>query len=189
MVFLCKMNTLLNLALFKSLGFFSKESGIEFVKQNPKLQKEIQLKVDELEEAKYLIVESIKDEVFSKYDDKKEVFLIKSKNERNEKLVYKKELQKKALKEEMKAELLKEIKEEEMDEKKKAIMKRYPKAIPIIDKTINIEELQNLFFKVMTKIQSGEIDEDELSIVEKTKEQVEKALLVLTKATKILDNY
>lgn len=184
------MNTLLNLSLFKSLGFYSKESGMEFVKQNPKLQKEIQVKVDELEEAKYLIVESIKDEIFSKYDDKKEVFLIKSKNERNEKLMYKKELQKKALKEEMKAELLKEIKEEEMDEKKKKMMKNYPRAIPMIDKSSisKIGELQDLFFKIISKVDSGDIDEDELIVIEKAKDQVEKALAVLLKATKTLEN-
>jgi len=185
------MNSLLNLVFFKSLSFPSKESGMEFIKLNPKLKKQIDEKVNELDEAKYLITESIKEDIFIQYNDKKEVFLIKVKNERNDKLLHKKELQKKALKEEMKAELLKEIKNEEMDEKKSKIMKRYPNAIPVIEKVTleKINELQDLFLDVVKRIDSGDIDEDELVIVEKTKEQVEKAIALLMKASKTLKSY
>lgn len=182
------MNSLLQLGFFTSLGFKTKTDGMEFIKQNPKLKKQIEEKVDELDEAKYNIVESIKEEIFPKYDDKKDVFLIKMKNERTDKLVAKKELQKKALKDEMRAELLKEIKEEEMDEKKKSLMKKYPKAIPTIENVEKISQLQDLFFKVIKKIESGDIDEDELIVIEKTKDQVEKAMAVLMKASKTLEN-
>ena len=46
------MNSILNLAFFKSVGFPTKESGMSFVKENPKLQKEVELKVSEIEEFK-----------------------------------------------------------------------------------------------------------------------------------------
>ena len=51
------MNALLKLEFFKSLGFPSKESGVEFINQNKNLRKEIEEKVEELEEARYEIIE------------------------------------------------------------------------------------------------------------------------------------
>ena len=183
------MNSLLNLVFFKSLSFPSKESGMEFIKLNPKLKKQIDEKIIELDEAKYSITESIKEDIFVKYNDKKEVFLIKIKNERNGKLLYKKELQKKALKEEMKAELLQEIKNEEMDEKKTKMMKNYPNAIPVIDKVSleKINELQDLFFDVIKRIDSGDIEEDNIVIIEKQKANVDRALELLKKAMSVLE--
>jgi hypothetical protein len=184
------MNALLKLEFFKSLGFISKETGVEFIKQNPKLQKQIEAKVDEMDEVKYQIIESIKNDVFPKYNDKKELYIIKVKGSRANDLACKKELQKKMLKEEMRAELLKEIKDEELDENKIKLMKKFPKAIPTIDNSSieKINGLQDLFLQVVDKINSGEIDKDELVVVEKIKNDVEKAIALLMKSTKTLEN-
>lgn len=185
------MNSLLKLEFFKSLGFPSKEAGVAFIKENPKLKKQIDEKVDELDEMKYQVIEDIKDKVFPKYEDKKEVFLIKVKNERSEKLAYKKELQKKALKEEMRAEILKELKDEEMDEKKSKLKKKYPKAIPNINEESSekLKSLEELFVNVVKKIESGDIDEDELAVIEKMRDQVEKAVATIIKVSNIMEKY
>ena len=185
------MNALLKLEFFKSLGFPSKEAGVAFIKENPKLKKKIDEKVDELDEMKYQVIEEIKENVFPKYEDKKEIFLIKVKNERSEKLAHKKDLQKKALKEEMRAEILKEIMDEEMDEKKTKLKKKYPKAIPEIDEESfdKLKTLEDIFVNVMKKVDSGDIDKDELKVIEKMKEQVEKAVAVIIKVHNTMDKY
>lgn len=185
------MNSLLKLEFFKSLGFPSKESGMVFIKENPKLKKQIDEKVDDLEEMKYQVIEDIKEKVFTKYDDKKEIFLIKVKNERSEKLAYKKELQKKALKEEMREEILKELCDEEMDEKKNKLKKKYPKAIPLIkeESTEKLKSLEDLFVKIVKRIDIGDIDEDELVVIEKMKEQVEKAVTIIMKVSSVMEKY
>lgn len=185
------MNSLLKLEFFKSLGFPSKEAGMSFIKENPKLKKQIDEKVDEIDEMKYQVIEDIKEKVFSKYEDKKEIFLIKVKNERSEKLAYKKDLQKKALKEEMREEILKELREEEMDEKKNKLKKKYPKTIPVIDEDASdkLKSLENLFVSVVKKVESGDIDEDEIKVIEKMKDQIEKAVATIIKVSNSLEKY
>ena len=185
------MNSLLKLEFFKSLGFPTKESGMAFIKGNPKLKKQIDEKVDEIDEMKYQVIEEIKEGIFPKYEDKKEIFLIKVKNERSDKIAHKKDLQKKALKEEMREEILKELREEEMDEKRDKLNKKYPKAIPSIDEN-SIEKLkviEEMFVNVMKKIDSGDIDKDELKVIEKMKDQVEKAVAVIIKVHDTIEKY
>jgi hypothetical protein len=185
------MNSLLKLEFFKSLGFPSKEAGMSFIKENPKLKKQIDEKVEEMDEIKYQVIEDIKDTIFPKYEDKKEIFLIKVKNERSEKLAYKKDLQKKALKEEMREEILKELREEEMDEKKMKLKKKYPKTIPMIDEDVyeKLKNLENLFCSVVKKVDSGDVDEDEIKAIEKMKDQVEKAVATILKVSNSLEKY
>lgn len=69
-----KMNSLLKLEFFKSLGFPSKEAGMSFIKENPKLKKQIDEKVEEMDEIKYQVIEDIKDTIFPKYEDKRKYF-------------------------------------------------------------------------------------------------------------------
>lgn len=185
------MNSLLKLEFFKSLGFPTKESGIAFIKQNPKLKKQIDEKVDEIDEVKYQVIEEIKEGIFPKYEDKKEMFLIKVKNERSEKIAHKKDLQKKALKEEMREEILKELREEEMDERKSKLKKKYPKAIPSIDENSSekLKVIEEMFIDVMKKVDAGDIDKDELKVIEKMKEQVEKAVAVIIKVHDTMEKY
>jgi hypothetical protein len=185
------MNSLLKLEFFKSLSFPSKEAGMSFIKDNPKLKKQIEDKVDEMEEMKYQMIEEIKETIFPKYEDKKEVFLIRVKNERSDKLAHKKDLQKKALKEEMRDEIMKELREEEMDEKKNKLKKKYPKAVPSVDEDASekIKSMEELFVNVIKKIECGEIDEDELKVIEKMKDQIEKAVLVIMKVSGSLEKY
>ena len=185
------MNALLKLEFFKSLGFPTKESGMAFIKQNPKLKKQIDEKVDEIDEMKYQVIEEIKENVFTKYEDKKEIFLFKVKNERSDKLAHKKELQKKALKEEMRAEILKELMDEDKDEKKNKLKKKYPKAIPSIDEESfdKLQALEEMFVKVISSIESGDIDKEELKVIEKMKEQVEKAVAVIIKVHNTMEKY
>lgn len=186
-----KMNSLLKLEFFKSLGFPSKEAGMSFIKDNPKLKKQIDEKVDEMEEMKYQTIEGIKEGIFPKYEDKKEVFLIRVKNERSDKLAYKKDLQKKALKEEMREEIMKELREEEMDDKKNKLRKKYPKAIPSLDEDASekLKSIENLFVNVIKRIDCGDIDEDEVKVIEKMREQIEKAVLVIMKVSGSLEKY
>jgi hypothetical protein len=185
------MNSLLKLEFFKSLGFPSKEAGMSFIKDNPKLKKQIDEKVDEMEEMKYQTIEGIKEGIFPKYEDKKEVFLIRVKNERSDKLAYKKDLQKKALKEEMREEIMKELREEEMDDKKNKLRKKYPKAIPSLDEDASekLKSIENLFVNVIKRIDCGDIDEDEVKVIEKMREQIEKAVLVIMKVSGSLEKY
>lgn len=185
------MNSLLKLEFFKSLGFPSKEAGMSFIKDNPKLKKQIDEKVDEMEEMKYQTIEGIKEGIFPKYDSQKEIFLIRVKNERSDKLAHKKDLQKKALKEEMRDEILKELRDEESNEKKNKLKKKYPKAIPSVDEEASekIKSMEELFVNVIKKIECGEIDEDEIKAIEKMKDQVEKAILVIMKVSSSLEKY
>ena len=180
------MNTLLKLDFYKSLGFPTKESGVEFIKQNQKLKKKIEEKVDEMEEVKYQIIEDIRDNVFNKYEDKKDVFLIQVKGNRNEKIAHKKQLQKIALKEEMRAELLKEIKDEESNEQLEKFQKKYSKAVPVIE-SLDLKNIEHLFINVLKKIDNDSLDEDDLKIVEKMKIQTEKAIEMLLKVTYTLN--
>ena len=54
-----KMNSLLKLEFFKSLGFPTKEAGMSFIKDNPKLKKQIDEKVDEIDDLKYNVIEDL----------------------------------------------------------------------------------------------------------------------------------
>jgi hypothetical protein len=184
-----KMNSLLKLEFFKSLGFISKETGMEFIKQNPKLKKAIEEKVDEIEEVKYQVIETIKEKVFPKYESQKELFMIQVKGKRAEKLAHKKDLQKQALKEELRAELLNEIKQEEFVEKKNKMKKNYPKAYPEIDNEllVKLPDLESLFNTVIKKIDNETLDEDNIVIVEKQKANVEKAFEMLKKAMLVME--
>jgi hypothetical protein len=182
------MNSLLKLEFFKSLGFPTKESGVEFIKQNPKLKKAIEEKVDEIEETKYQVIETIKEKVFPKFDSQKEVFMIQVKGKRAEKLAHKKDLQKQALKEELRAELLNEL-QEENQEKANKMKKNYPKAYPEIDDELlsKLPDLESLFNTVIKKIDNETIDDDNIVIVEKQKANVEKALEMLKKAILVME--
>lgn len=183
------MNSLLKLEFFKSLGFPTKESGISFIKENPKLRKAIDDKVDEIEEAKYQIIETIKEKVFPKFDSQKELFLVQVKGKRAEKLAHKKEVQKRMLKEELRAELLQEIKQEEYVEKANKMKKKYPGSYPEIDNELlaKLPDLESLFNTVIKKIDNETIDEDNIVIVEKQKANVEKALEILKKVMLVMD--
>ena len=187
----CVMNSLLRLEFFKSLGFPSKESGMLFIKENDKIKKEIDEKVSELEDAKDNIIEYIKECIFSKYEDKKDVFLIKIKSERNEKLAEKKEAKKRVLKEEMREEILMELREEEKNKKIEKLRKKYVKGMPSISNDIKdrVECLEELFISVLSKVDSGDIDKDEMKVIEKLKDQVEKAVGVIIKVSDTLEKY
>jgi len=183
------MNVLLKLDFFKSLGFISKETGMEFIKQQPKLKKAIDQKIDEFDEAKYQMIEEIKEKIFSKYDSQKELFLIQVKGKRNEKLAHKKEVQKRMLKEELRAELLQEIKQEEFVEKANKMKKKYPGVYPEIDNELlaKLPDLESLFNNVIKKIDNEDIDSDNIVIIEKMKSNVERALELLKKAISVLE--
>lgn len=181
------VNSLLKLEFFKSIGFASKENGMEFIKATPKLHKAIQLKVEENNEQTHFLLEDIKDNIFSKFDDKKDIFIIKFKSERGDKLIEKKNIQKSMLKEEMRSELLLEIKQEQESEKSMQLQTKYPKCI-LNNNTIDIASLNDLFIKVVSGINNNTIDKDEIKTVEKAKEQVEKAILVLIKAQSTLNS-
>ncbi len=185
------MNSLLKLEFFKSIGFPTKESGMAFINENENLKKQIEEKVDEIDDVKYKIIDYIRDKIFPKYEEKKDIFILKVKGEQSAKIAHKKDLQKKALKEEMKEELLKEIKEEEEMEKKKKLIKNYPDAIPIIEKDIaeKFITIQDQFVKIMKMYDRGDIKQSELKNIEKMKDQVEKAFNVIEKVSKHLDKY
>jgi hypothetical protein len=162
---------------------------MEFIKQQPKLKKAIEEKVDEIEETKYQVIETIKEKVFPKFDTQREVFMIQVKGKRAEKLAHKKDLQKQALKEELRAELKAELLQEEKQEKSNKMKKNYPKAYPEIDNELlsKLPDLESLFNIVIKKIDSEDIDEDNIVIVEKQKANVEKALEMLKKAMSVLE--
>lgn len=181
------INSLLKLEFFKSLGFASKENGMEFIKVNTKLQKTIQTKVDENNEQTYLLLEDIKNNVFSKFDDKKDLFIIKSKNEKGDKLAHKKELQKMSLKEEMRDEILMEIKNEQNQINQLKLQNKFPRCIPEY-KTVDFNILNTLFITALSQIDNGQIDKDEIKSIEKAKDQVEKAMAMLLKATNTLES-
>lgn len=185
------MNSLLRLEFFKSLGFPSKESGMSFIKENKKLKSEIEEKVSELDELRDEIIENIKCDVFSKYEVKKEIYILKVKSERNEKLAEKKELKKRVLKEEMRDEILMELREEEKNKKIEKLRKKYVKGMPLISD--NMKEkvgcLEELFVSVLSKLDNGEIDKDEIKVIEKLKDQVEKAMGVIVKVSDTLEKY
>jgi hypothetical protein len=183
------MNSLLKLEFFKSLGFPTKESGISFIKENPKLKKQIEAKVDEIDEVKYQVIEEIKDKIFSKFESQKELFMIQVKGKRAEKLAHKKDLQKQALKEELRAELLQEIKQEEKQELSSKMKKKYPGAYLEIDNELlaKLPDLESLFNIVIKKIDSEDIDEDNIVLLEKMKIQTERAFELLKKAMSVLE--
>lgn len=181
------MNSLLKLEFFKSLGFASKENGMEFIKCTPKLQKEIQVKVDFNIEQTHFLLEDIKENVFSKFDNKKDLFIIKTKNERGDKLSNKKDLLKLALKEEMRNDILLEIQNEQEEAEKEKLKIKYPKCIPKVSDEVNFINLNKLFIEVLVKMDNGLISIDEMKNIEKAKEQVEKAIAVLIKAKSTLE--
>lgn len=183
------MEKLLNLAFFLSVGFKTKTDGIAFLKQNPKLKKCIEEKVNEIEDVKEQIIDDIKEKLFPKYDSQKAMFLMEVKCNRIEKKNYKKELEKQALKNELRAELREEIKNEEIDENKMKLKKNYPNAYPIINNDLieQLPNLEHLFNTVLKQIDNEDINTDQLSIVEKQKIQVEKALGMLKKSIAIMN--
>jgi cytidylate kinase len=180
------METLLKLSFFKSLGFNSKENGLQFIDQNIKLKEQIEEKVCELDEQKYQIIEEIKNAVFPKYNVNKKVFISNMKKTRAGKISQKKEIQKQAVKEDLKAELLAEIKEEERLEKEQHLKKKYSKAYPR-PVEFNAENINKLFISVINKIDNKELSTNNLIIIEKQRLQVEKAFELIKKAIVTLE--
>jgi hypothetical protein len=180
------MNALLNLSFFKSIGFYSKENGLQFIDQNPGLKDKIEEKVCELDEQKYEIIEEIKNKVFLKYNVHKKVFIAKMKKNRVEKISEKKEIQKQSSKEDLKAELRAEIKEEERLEKEQRLKKKYSKAYPR-PVEFNAENINKLFISVINKIDNKELSTNNLIIIEKQRLQVEKAFELIKKAIVTLE--
>lgn len=185
------MNLLLKLDVFKSLGFATKSSGIDFVNENIKLKKFINEKIKKLDIIRSDIIDEIKDEINIKYKDNKSIFLSKMKDVQNEKKIYKIDIKKKMLKKEMREEILMEIKNEEYNKKRNKIIKNYSKSVPNIndDNIVNMIKLRDLFYDIIERIDNGDIDEDEIIVINKAKDQVEKAMLVLSKTMKTLENY
>lgn len=173
------MEKLLNLAFFLSVGFKTKTDGMIFVKQNPKLKKCIEEKVNEIEDVKEQIIDDIKEKLFPKYDLQKAMFLMEVKCNRIEKNNHKKELEKQALKDELRSELREEIKNEEMDKKKIKLKNNYSNAYPIINNDLleQLPNLEQLFSNVLKQIDNENIDADQLSIVEKQKFKLKKHLI------------
>ena len=78
-----------------------------------------------------------------------------------------------------------------MDEKKNKMKKKYPKSIPSVDEDAieKLKSLEDLFVNVLKKVESGEIDKDEIKVIEKMKDQVEKAVATIMKVSNILEKY
>lgn len=176
------MNSLLRLEFFKSLGFVTKESGMTFISGQPKLIKQIDEKVEELDEYKNQIIEDINDIISVDYADELKDFIINDKKERARKKSLAKEAQKEAqkssLKDEMKAEILREIKTEEESKIKNKLKKKYKKIFPEIDSNAisKINDVDSLFFKVIQNVDEGEIDFEQLKTLENLKNDLEKSI-------------
>lgn len=180
------MEALLKLSFFKSLGFYSKEHGLQFIDENPSLKDKIEEKVCELDEQKYQTIEEIKNIIFPKYNVNKRVFIANMKKNRAEKVSMRKEMQKQAVKEDLKAELREELRNEQRLEKEENLKAKYSKAYPK-DIEFNAENINKLFISVINKVDNKELDKDNLIIIEKQRLQVEKAFDMLKKAIVTLE--
>jgi hypothetical protein len=180
------MDALLKLSFFKTLGFNSKENGLQFIDQNIKLKEQIEEKVCELDKQKYQLIEEIKNTIFPKYNANKRVFIANMKKNRAEKVSMRKQAVKEDLKAELREELRNELRNELQNEKEENLKSKYYKAYP---KNIefNSENINKLFISVINKIDNKEIDKDNIIVVEKQKLQVDKALEMLKKAIVILE--
>lgn len=165
------MNSLLKLEVFKGLGFETKESGMRFVKNTRKLSEKINEYVEEYEENKYNIVESIKC-VFGKYSNEMEKFQSVEKMERKYRIEEKKKKSRDALKEQMRDEILNELK-----------MERHSDMLP----NFGDVDLMCLKKKFNDVLESKMSSKRKKSVMEASK-MVESAIELLKNAEEVLDD-
>lgn len=175
------MDKFLRVEWFRKKRFETKTDGLAFIHQNEKLNKFLDNKSDEIEEFKQAKIDEF-EEYFESFENEKEEFLIKAKEIRKDRIENKKELQKKALKDEMREEILREIREEEIKKEKDNIKKMYPKMIPTYNKD-QLKDISNIDELFIQLIKKDNLEKDDIINIEKMKDQVEKAFLILSKVS------
>lgn len=175
------MDKFLRAEWFRKQSFETKTDGLAFIHQNEQLNKFLDDKTNDIEDFKQSKIDEF-EEYFEKFGDEKEEYLIKAKVIRSERIEQKKEIQKKILKEEMKIEILKEIREEEEQKKKDNIKKTYPNMCPNYNKNemSDINNIDELFMQIAIK---DNLEKDDIANIEKMKDQVEKAFMILSKVS------
>lgn len=175
------MDKFLRAEWFRKKSFETKTDGLAFIRQNEKLNKFLDDKTDEIEDFKQAKIDEF-EQYFENFEEEKEVFLIKAKVSHKERLENKKEMQKRALKDEMREEILKEIQEEKEQKEKDNLKKMYPKMFPIYNKD-GLKEISNIDELFIQVIKKNDLEKDDIANIEKMKDQVEKAFMILSKVS------
>lgn len=184
------MDKLLSAQWCKSQGFPTKMDTMAYINSHDKLKTFLDKKSEEIDEYRCEKVGEF-EEYFDKFDQDKQVYLIRVKDAQKERILNKKELQKKAMKEEMREEILREIKEEEDNKNLMIIKEKYAEMYPSYDKDKMSEmvDIDILFRNAINKMKESELSDSEIEDIKKMKDQVEKAFSMLTKVSKKMSKY
>ena len=180
------MDKYLRLEFFKRQGFPTKMDGMAFIKTNKKITTFLNVKSEEIEDFRDKKIEEI-EEYFEKFEDEKDLYLVKVKDAQKQRVQHKKELQKKAMKDELRSEILKEIEEENKVKKLEKVKTKHSKMYPNYDKEIDYNNLDELFMNAIEKAE--DLPKDELENLKKMKEQAEKAFATLAKVYNYMDKF
>jgi type I site-specific restriction-modification system R (restriction) subunit len=160
--------------------------GMAFIKTNKKITKMLNDKNDEIEDFKHKKIEEF-EEYFEKFEDEKDLYLVKVKDAQKQRVQHKKEMQKKAMKDELRNEILKEIEEENKVKKLEKVKTKYSKMYPNYDKEIDYNNLDTLFMNAIGM--ADDLSKDELENLKKMKEQAEKAFMTLAKVSNYMEKF
>jgi len=156
---------------FKKKSFPTKMDGISFIKKHKKLSQFLHQKDVDIQKFKDKMIQNF-DNYFESFEDDIKIFLSNVKEKQRERISNKKEIKKQALKEELKEEIRKEM-----------MMEKYEEFIPKYDKTIDYNNIDDVFFEIVVK----KLTKRESIEIKKLKQETEKAFLILTNVSKKIE--
>jgi hypothetical protein len=176
------MDKYLRFDFFKRQQFPTKTDGLEFIETCPKLKKLMVKMHTDIEEYKENKIDEFETS-FEKFSETKQVFLLKVKEKRLERVQAKKEIEKVALKNELRAELLRELEEE----KEKELAMENEEFYPVYCKEkFNLDLDKKFAMVIKTKGKLNSKQTEELKVMKK---ETEKAFALLVKIDNKLEKY
>ncbi|NBU33911.1 hypothetical protein EB118_02105 [bacterium] len=175
------MDKFLRYEFFKTRGFSTKASGMQFLDQQGlrAVMEKYSQEIDMYKEQKVMDFEA----EFDKHDEAKKLFLIKEKENLRAKRDEKKELLKQSMKSSMREEILQELAEEKETQARAELISKYNMFIPNT-LNINMDEIREQFVNISKDISEMKIvlephQKDKLATLANQTTQIAMALHVI----------
>lgn len=148
------MDKFLRYEFFKSRGFATKASGMQFLDQQG-LRAVMETYAQQIDEFKEQKVTEFED-IFDKHSEEKKMYLLQEKEQIRAKRDEKKELVKKSMKDQLRQEILQELAVEKELQVRADILSQYSTFIPnVLD--INLQELREQFIAISKAVAENKL--------------------------------
>lgn len=148
------MDKFLRFEFFKSRGFATKASGMQFLERQglKAVMEQYGMEIEDFKERKIMEFEN----EFDKHEEAKKIYILQEKEYIRGKREEKKELLKKSMKDSMREEILRELAEEREKEIREDILTKYGMFIPNTG-DINLMETREQFIRIARNIAENKI--------------------------------